>query len=299
MLDPKVSTLLTVYELGSFTKAAEALSLTQPAVSQHIKQLEKSLGIKIFVRGENKLKLTSEGEVILLFAQRMRDLCDNMKQTLKDQARHISRLSVGLTRTAEMNIMADVLAKYCNEQDNVRFKIITDSIGNLYDMLKTYKIDIAIVEGHIPENNFNHITLDTDYLALAVSNDNPLAKKDIVTLPELQQQKMILRLPDSSTRSIFISYLESNNMSIDDMNVILEVDNIATIKDFVKNNFGVSILAKSTCLEELKKGMLTLLPVENLTMSREMNIVYHKDFVHQDILVDVTKMYYEAVNRYK
>ena len=88
-------------------------------------------------------------------------------------------------------------------------------------------------------------------------------------------------------------------MSIDDMNVILEVDNIATIKDFVKNNFGVSILAKSTCLEELKKGMLTLLPVENLTMSREMNIVYHKDFVHQDILVDVTKMYYEAVNRYK
>ena len=104
---------------------------------------------------------------------------------------------------------------------------------------------------------------------------------------------MILRLPNSGTRNLFVSHLESNNLSIDDFNVILEVDNIATIKDLIRRNFGVSILAKSACVDELRKGKLVALPVENLGMIREINLVYHRDFEHTDILQDISKMYYD------
>ena len=299
MIDPRFATLLKVYETGSFTQAAKNLSLTQPAVSQHIKALESELGVKIFNRGEGELRLTAEGEIVVKYAKRILVLYQNLTQSLVDEKQHLTRIHIGVTHTSESNIMAEILAKYCNENGGIRLTLISDSIKNLYNKLKTYEIDLAVVEGKINDANFNSILLDTDCLVLAVCNDNPLAKKSMVTLNELKKEKMILRLPNSNTRNLFISHLESNNVSIDEFNIILEVDNIATIKDLVRRDFGVSILAKSACLDELRKGKITVLPVENLSMIREINIVYHKDFEHIDLLHDITKMYYDVVKMYQ
>ena len=113
----------------------------------------------------------------------------------------------------------------------------------------------------------------------------------MVTINELKKEKMILRLPDSNTRNLFVSSLESQNMSIDDFNVVLEVNNIATIKDLVRRGFGVSVLAKSACQDELKKKKIAVLPIENLSMMRENNIVYLKNFQHTDMLRDIMKSY--------
>lgn len=293
MIDPKLVTLLTVNELNSFTKAAQKLSLTQPAASQHVRQLEKELGVTIFVRGEGNLKLTSEGEIVIKYAKRIVSLYQNLQQSLKDERRHARKITVGITHTSESNIMVEVLAKYSSFSEGTRITIISDAIDNLYMKLKTYEIDLAIVEGRITDPNFNSVMLDTDSLILAVSNKNPLSKKSMVTLNELKKENLILRLPDSGTRNLFISHLESNNVSLDEFNVILEVDNVATIKDLVRRDFGVSILARSACANELKKGKMAGLPIENLSMTREINMVYHKDFEHTDLLQNIMRIYNE------
>lgn len=293
MIDPKLVTLLTVNELNSFTKAAQKLSLTQPAASQHVRQLEKELGVTIFVRGEGNLKLTSEGEIVIKYAKRIVSLYQNLQQSLKDERRHARKITVGITHTSESNIMVEVLAKYSSFNEGTRITIISDAINNLYMKLKTYEIDLAIVEGRITDPNFNSVMLDTDSLILAVSNKNPLSKKSMVTLNELKKENLILRLPDSGTRNLFISHLESNNVSLDEFNVILEVDNVATIKDLVRRDFGVSILARSACANELKKGKMAGLPIENLSMTREINMVYHKDFEHTDLLQNIMRIYNE------
>ena len=293
MIDPKLVTLLTVNELNSFTKAAQKLSLTQPAASQHVRQLEKELGVTIFVRGEGNLKLTSEGEIVIKYAKRIVSLYQNLQQSLKDERRHARKITVGITHTSESNIMVEVLAKYSSFSEGTRITIISDAINNLYMKLKTYEIDLAIVEGRITDPNFNSVMLDTDSLILAVSNKNPLSKKSMVTLNELKKENLILRLPDSGTRNLFISPLESNNVSLDEFNVILEVDNVATIKDLVRRDFGVSILARSACANELKKGKMAGLPIENLSMTREINMVYHKDFEHTDLLQNIMRIYNE------
>lgn len=293
MIDPKLVTLLTVNELNSFTKAAQKLSLTQPAASQHVRQLEKELGVTIFVRGEGNLKLTSEGEIVIKYAKRIVSLYQNLQQSLKDERRHARKITVGITHTSESNITVEVLAKYSSFSEGTRITIISDAINNLYMKLKTYEIDLAIVEGRITDPNFNSVMLDTDSLILAVSNKNPLSKKSMVTLNELKKENLILRLPDSGTRNLFISHLESNNVSLDEFNVILEVDNVATIKDLVRRDFGVSILARSACANELKKGKMAGLPIENLSMTREINMVYHKDFEHTDLLQNIMRIYNE------
>ena len=137
--------------------------------------------------------------------------------------------------------------------------------------------------------------LDTDYLVCAMSNNDPLSKNGVITLNELKKEKLILRLPTSATRILFESTLESINESIDEFNIILEVDNIATIKDLVRKNLGISILPKSACMNEVKKKKMTILPIENLSMIRETNIIYPKNFSHIDILKTITKIYQETL----
>ena len=165
-------------------------------------------------------------------------------------------------------------------------------------MLRNYELDIAVVEGRMQDENINSLLLDTDSLVLVVSNNHPLAKKSMVTIDEIKKEKLILRRPSSGTRNLFTAHLESQNMSLDEFNVILEVDNPATIKDLIRRDIGVSILARSICLDELKKGKITVLPIENLSMIREINILYHRDFKHTDILQNLLKEYNKTVKFY-
>lgn len=291
MLDQKVYTLLAVAEQKSFTKAAEVLSLTQPAVSHHISQLEDELGVKIFLRGKGELRVTPEGEIVVRCAKRMSAMNDRLRSDLADNERHLSRLRIGITHTAESNLITEVIARYSREDNGTAITLITETINNLYTMLENYELDLAIVEGKPARGDLYSLMLDTDYLVCVMSNDNPLAHSQLVTLGELRKQKMILRLPTSATRILFESRLESIGETLNDFDVMLEVDSIAAIKDLVRKDLGISILARSACMDELRKGKLTALPIENLSMIRETNIVYHRDFGHDEVLRSLVRIY--------
>lgn len=294
MLDSKLYSLLTVAETLNFTRAAERLSITQPAVSQHIKSLEEELGVRIFERLNGKLVVTRQGEAVISCVKKLVALENNLLRSLRDDSAQVNHLTVGLTHTAESNPIAETLAMYGARHEGVRIKMVTDTSANLYRMLKAYELDLAIVEGRVADPGIHYLPLDTDTLVLAVGIEHPFSRQSMVTLDELKKERMILRLPDSGTRSLFEAHLESNNMKLDDFNVILELDNMATIKDLVRRNFGVSILARSVCLEELKKGKLAVLPVENLSMMREINFAYNSDFTRFELLRDMVKFYNQA-----
>lgn len=299
MLDPKLYSLLQVCESGSFIAASKKLSITQPAVSHHIKALEEELNVTIFERCSGKIVLTREGEEVVKCARKMQGLYQNLLQNLRDSKKLITHLTVGVTHTAESNPIAEALARYCAENNNVIIKMITGTINNLYIKLKEYEIDLAVVEGRITDPSIHHLLIDTDYLVLAVSVNHPFAKRQMISLNELKKERMILRLPNSGTRNLFTAHLESNNMSLSEFNVILELDNIATIKDLIRRDFGVSILPRSVCLDELKKKKIAVLPVENLSMIREINLAYHKDFAQLDILQDIARYYRETLRHYQ
>lgn len=272
--------------------------MTQPAVSHHVSSLEQELGIKIFIRKKGDLRLTREGEIVVKYARRIKGLHEKMRQELAAEEKRITRVRVGITHTAESNVVAEALAKYGGYTEGVSVTISTDTIKNLYDMIVNYDIDLAIVEGRVNDPEINSVLLDTDYLVCVVSNNNPLAAKSMVTLNDIRKEKMILRLPGSGTQNLFTAHLESINMSIDELDIILEVDNIATIKDLVRKDIGISVLARSACLDELRKGKITALPIENLSMIRETNIIYRKDFTHFHVLREITKIYQETMKLY-
>lgn len=298
MIDPKLDTLLLVAEKKNFTRAAQVLSLTQPAVSHHISQLEQELGVRLFVRGNGDLMLTPEGEIVLRYVRRMKALEKKMAEELQEAGKRLTRLRIGITHTAESSIVAEVLARYTNENPGISITIVTDNINNLYDMLENFELDLAVVEGRSTRPELSALMLDTDYLVCVLANTHPLSHSSMITLDEIRQEKLILRLPNSETRVRFEAALAASGESIADFQVILEVDNVATIKDLIRKNLGISILARSACMDELRKGKLTALPIENLSMTRETNLVYHRDFAHKETLQDILALYKKQLREY-
>ena len=226
-------------------------------------------------------------------------LCDKMRDKVKNAKSRVNRIRIGITHTQESGLLMDVLSKIALGDDSLQITFITDNIKNLYDMLENFEIDMAVIEGKPTNPSFNFVVINTDSLMCIVSSQNALAKKSTVTLAELKKEHLILRLPTSSTRERFASALDGIGESIDNFDVTIEVDSIATIRNLVKKDFGVSVLARSSCAHELSKGTLVALPIENLSMIRETTIVYHKTFTHTEIVDRIARNYNEAVTNGK
>ena len=299
MLSTRTKTLIAVADYRNFTKAASALCLTQPAVSHHISQLEDELGVSLFIRKKNGLELTPEGEIVVRYARRMSVLYNKLRKELTDIEKQPAKLCVGITHTAESNLTTEALARCSSEADGFSIMVVTDTINNLYNRLENYELDLAIVEGTGSPQSFSSLVLNTDFLVCVMSSENHLSGNAMITLSELRNEPMILRLPSSATRIQFDSELRNLGDAPENYNIILEVDNIATIKDLVKKNLGISVLPQSACQKEIRKGNLIALPIENLSMARETRIVYNKDFSRMDILQTITAAYRETVRKYQ
>ena len=297
MVDNRLYSLIKVVETGSFTKASEQLSLSQPAVSQHIRYIEDVLGVKIFEHSHNSFRLTNEGEIVVKYAYRMIALSNNLEQALKNERGKIRSLTIGITHTAESSAIIEALAAYLDRFKDLSIKILTNTTDQLYAMLRKYELDFAFVDGKINNPRLSYMMLDTDRLVLTVPPSHPLAKQGSVTIDQLKKEKLILRLPDSHTRNLFDSSLESQNLRIDEFNVAIEIDSIASIKDLVRRGLGVSVLAMSACMDEFKKGKLSILNIENMSMVREINIAYQNDFENPEIIQGIVKKYNEMQKR--
>ena len=292
MLSNKLYTFLEVAESASASVAAKKLNLTQPAVSQQLRALEQELGTKLYVRSEKGIILTNTGEIAFKYANRIANLYKSMQEELKNEKSQSHKLVIGVTQTIEFSIVSEILAEFCTQNKGTHIKIISDTIKNLYTKLKLYEVDLIIVNGNASlDNRFNRILLSTDYLVYVVGKDDPLANKSMISMSKLREQSLILRTKGSSTRELFEACLESLNDNIMNYNVIMEVDNIATIKSLVANGFGSSVLSHSVCTQEIKKGKLVVVPIENLSIVREINIVYHKDFEYTDQIDQIRSIY--------
>ena len=291
MVDTRLNTLLTVIETGSYTKAAVKLSLTQPAVSQHIKSLEEEFEVDIFYKSTRKARLTPEGRILEKYAQRENALYQNLLSDLETSRNGIRRFVIGVTPSAEETVVPKMLASYSLKYPDVRITVISDTIKNIYRRINNYEIDLGIVEGNVHDDGLTSLMLDTDYLCLIVSPEHPFARKRSVTLNELKTERLIVRPVSAGTRRMLEGYLYGCSENLNNFRISMEIDNVSTIKDLVRENLGVSIIAHSACAQEERSGKLKVIPIENFRTIREINIVYRKDFRHEEILNELCQIY--------
>lgn len=294
MFDAKVNTLLAVIEAGSYTKAAHKLNLTQPAVSHQIHMLESEFDIKIFYRVKNKWKLTPQGKILVQYARRAAAVYANAYQAIEDSKTATGHLNVGITPTAGETIIPQVLATFCNENPGIHINIGVNTIQKIYTRLKAYELDFAVVEGAVGDDALITTTLDTDFLCLAVSPLHRLSRAKTVSLKEIRHEKLILRSRSAGTRQLFEKHLGARDMDLSEFNVMMELDNVSMIKELVSMDLGITIIAKSACREESANGRLSIIPIENSTMVRQIDMVCQKDFIHPQ-LIDNIRLIYERL----
>lgn len=128
LLDDKLETFVAVCETKNFTKAGEILGLTQPAVSHHIKKLEEELNAPLFLRKKGELVLSEEGEIALLYAKRIRAICEKMQDKIKNAKTNIYKIRIGITHTQESGLMIEALSRIALKDDSITITFITDTI---------------------------------------------------------------------------------------------------------------------------------------------------------------------------
>ena len=291
MLDPKIYTLLKLEELGSYTRTAQALSLTQPAVSHHVRMLEEEYGIQIFVRAGRDLKPTADGALLLKYAHRAAAVAEQARQALRDSLEQIQRLTIGITPTASDLLAPQVLAAYLNAHTTLCVEVVRNTIKNIDTMLRFYELDFAIIDGVMPGDRYDSILLGTDYLCLIVSPQHPFAARASVTLDALAQEKLVLRPRGTGTRDLFEGYLLSHGRTVQDYRVVMEIDSVSAIKEVVASGLGVSVISHNVCREEEKSGKLAVVPLENCRMVRQLSLVFPQDFAHPQLLRELKSEY--------
>ena len=289
-MDIRLETFLVVTETKNYTLASKELGLTQPAVSQHIKSLEQEYDVKLFTRKNHEMTLTKEGEIMLKYALRIMALYSEVERKITYKKNNTNILNIGVTHTSESNITPEILAKY-SKKKGLHIKIISDTTKNLYDMLSDYHIDLAIIEGEIASKKFSSRVLGSDSLMVMLSPDNSLSKKEFITIDDLKKENLIIRPIESGTTTLFKSELEKKNMSLDEFNIFLEMDNVASIKDLLMKNLGVSILPKSACQKDVDDGHLVALPIKDLNLERKTSLVYLDNIISENVLNELVKTY--------
>ncbi|MDF9824170.1 DNA-binding transcriptional LysR family regulator [Breznakia sp. PF5-3] len=276
MLDFRMETFLKVCEYMNFTHAAKVLNLTQPAVSQHIRYLEKEYETLLFIRDKKKLLLTPAGEILRSTLETMRNDENTLKQRMKVSLDGKKTLTFGVTMTIGEYTIVPALANFIKMHPNVDIRVRYANTQTLLSYLRHGEIDFAIVEGYFNSNDYNaQIYKSEEYIAIAAKDH--MFEKPIHYLKDLVSERLLVREHGSGTRAILSKTLAIKNMSIDDFKHKVEIGNIHTIVNLLCQDCGIAFLYKSAVEEELKNGTLRKIPLSDFVVIHDFTFLWNKD----------------------
>lgn len=262
-----------VAETGTMSAAAKQCYITQPTVSQAVRELENHYQVQLFERLSQKLYITEAGQQLLAYARRVLSQFDVL-ETNMETLRHTERFRIGATITVGACLLSSVL----------------NDIKVLYPRLDTYacvantslierkllnaELDVALVEGVISSPDLVTIPVVNDFLVLAVGNDHPLARKERVYVSELSQYDFVMREQGSGTRKLFEDYLEKYHISC---KIAWEATCLDAFKNAIMYNGCISAVSVRLLEHELLNGQIHAIRNEASDWDRNFYLVYHKD----------------------
>lgn len=274
MLDYRVETFLTVCQTKNYTRAAEILNLTQPAVSQHIKYLEEYFGAKLFHLKGKQITITSRGEEVYQLAMLLKLNVEKFRINLKDDAANL-RINMGATRAVGEYILGPIVAKYLKENPHYTLNTVIAKSNVLLEKVKYGEIDFAFVEA--PFNNSNFCTLDfrnDRYLAVC-SPDYELPKGKL-TVDQLVSNPIILMEEDKDGKSEIEPWLIRHHCGFEDFSHIHVTNDIPIMKEMALNGIGIAFLYETTIEKELEQRSLIPIDIAGFNLRREFKFVYRK-----------------------
>lgn len=275
MLDFRIDTLITVCREMNFSRAAEKLNITQPAVSQHIRYLEENYGIKIFRHEGKKIRLTQEGKTLLDAATAIRHDDRFLREKLKDIGQVQQSLVFGATLTIGEFVLPEHLADYLRRYPDSSVRMIVANTNRLLEKLNEGEIDFAVIEGYFPKNDYEHLQYSREKYIPVCGPDYHFSGP-CETLEDMLSERLIVREAGSGTREILERILGEKNLSLPDFRHLVEISNLNAIKSLVRSNCGITFLYEAAARKELKEGALKEIPIKGFDVAHDFTFVWRK-----------------------
>lgn len=276
-MDSRLYTFIMVAKTRNYTRAAENLNLTQPAVYKQIKYFENYYGTSLFKMEGKTLELTSKGEIFLQYANQMVNIHEDLKQKLNQKDPLNKRHKIGATMTIGGYILPKIIHDYMEINKNLNVSLTVNNTNIILRKLLDREISMALIEGPFDKTKFKYIKFRDDELVLIGPTKGKLARIDKVNMDGLLEQKIILREKTSGTREIIEALLVSKGYSSDILDDYMEINSINGTKALVEEGVGLSILSKEAIKKEIKAKTIKIIPIKDIFIVREFNFVYIYD----------------------
>jgi len=295
MADRRLQVFHTVARLLSFTKAAEVLKMTQPAVTFQIRQLEEEYNIRLFDRLHNKITLTDAGNLMYSYAEKIFDMYQEMENTVKNNSNSVTgAIKIAATQTIGDYILPDLLIEFRKANPNIKIQLKTaDSIG-LGHLVENGMVDIVVTDVPSEHKTLCCKEVSYDKMCVVLPNNHELASRSQVSIQDLANHPIVLFEEGSGIRNSIDTYLKAQNMDAKDLNILMELSSPESIKRSVESGVGASILPYSVISKEQQLNSVVILDLTP-TLSNSLYFVYRRQkFMTKNIeeLVDFSMAYF-------
>ncbi len=274
MFDFRLKVFYTIAQRGSFSKAAEELHITQPAVTKHVKMLEERFGQKLFERKGYRVELTPAGEVlnthaIAIFEQYQRLEFD--MNTLLGAKR--GQLEIAASTTIAQYWLPPILALFHQKFPEVQVHLTNVNTERVERLVVDKEKQLGLIEGSTRKPGLQYEAFLKDEIVLVVGPTNPLATQGTITLDDLSKLPLLVREPGSGTRQVLTQTLKAAGKQLDLLNIEMQLGGSESIKSYLSHSNCAAFLSIQTVLKELQNGDLTIVDVQNFNVMRQFYFV--------------------------
>jgi DNA-binding transcriptional LysR family regulator len=267
-----------VAELGSFSRAAETLFLTQPTVSEHVRALEDELGVQLLDRLGRGATPTPAGQLLLAYARRMLTLSREAHQALERfQGRMSGELVVGGSTIPGEYVLPALVGQFKAKYPDISISLLIGSTRQVSDWLDEGRVEVGVVGARPAARTLAARELMADELVVVVAATHPWARRGTITLADLQTEPMVVRERGSGSRDAVEHALHEAGIAPATLRVVGEMGSTQAVKQAVRAGVGIALISRRAVEDECRAGLLACVKVKDLRVARAFYLVTHRD----------------------
>lgn len=276
-MDYRDQVFLSVAEHLSFSKAANELFISQPAVTNHIKKLENKLNSTLFNRKGNKIYLTKAGALTYRHLKSIRLLYRELEFNLTQLNNSLKgSLRIGASSTIAQYVIPKVIASFYKRYPKIKVYLINGNSSEIEKKLLDNEIDIALVENKSSQSNIKYVNFLDDEIVAVTGKNSVYSKLKNLSIPDFQELPIVLREKGSGTLQVIQQTLLKQNISLNKLNVVLHLGSTEAIKNFLSDFDGIALVSDKSIVKEYKQKEIVKIRIKNTTINRKFRIALHQ-----------------------
>ncbi|MFC4778370.1 selenium metabolism-associated LysR family transcriptional regulator [Paenibacillus sp. GCM10023252] len=267
----------TVAERGSFSAAAQALHMTQPAVTMQVQSLEDYFGTKLLLRSTKRIELTEAGRALMPYAQRSIELIRDTDAAMSLFTKQLKgRLQLGASLTIGEYILPRLLGPFGQEYPTISISMKVMNTAQIMEDILNHQLNFGLIEAPVNHPDMHMEAVMSDELKLIVSKDHPLADRQSLTLAEVAEYPFVLREQGSGTRLVMEEQFRKKKIDPASLKVVMELGSTGAVKSAVEAGLGISLLSTSSVKHEVELGLIRIIPISDSQFKRQFYSIYLK-----------------------